>query len=142
MLNLKWTYLMDTEITVLLTPSTLFPFVFLRTLHVHKICVTHRISNSQNKRTGQIPFTSFCGGPVSVDFYFKTMIGSKKYNHNILSSMKSTLILTFRIINLQIYRTNLHLLSTDANPDGKGCPTASKLVKESEDVNVVKRLLF
>ncbi len=92
----------------------------------------------QNKQLiehiGQIPFTSFLGGPVSVDFNFQTMLGSKEYNHNILSSMKSTLIPTYRIINLQIYRTNLHTFITDANPDGKGCPTASKLVKESEDI--------
>jgi hypothetical protein len=70
------------------------------------------------------------------------MLGSKKYNHNILSSMKNTLILTFRIINLQIYRTTLHTLTTDANPDGKGCLTASKLIIEFEDIYFVKKLLL
>jgi hypothetical protein len=51
-------------------------------------------------------------------------------DHHFFSSMKGSLILTFKIINLQIYRTicTLTPLTTDVNPDGKLCLTASILI--------------
>jgi hypothetical protein len=77
-------------------------------------------------------FNSMWGVSFAVDFLMK-MLGSL-----IISSLpKSTRILTFIIkilINLQIYRTSLLCipLTIDANPDEKGCITASKLIKKSE----------
>jgi hypothetical protein len=55
------------------------------------------------------PFPSLWGGSVFVDFI---------YSHYLLSCIKRTLILTFRIIN--IYSKHPSLVTTDANPDGKG----------------------
>ncbi len=57
-------------------------------------------------------FTSLWGGSVSVDFIFQIMLGSKENIHHSLASVESTLILTFRIIDLQIYRTALPSLLT------------------------------
>jgi hypothetical protein len=66
----------------------------------------------------------------SADFIFQIMKGSKENIHHFLSSVKITLILTFRIISLKISRTTVHTTHTDANPDGKRCLIASKLIKE------------
>ncbi len=76
-------------------------------------------------------------GAVSVDSVFMIMLGSKKNSHNILSFIKSTLILSFIIkviINLRIYRT-IHccrnpLLLTPILI--KRVPNCIKVIKESE----------
>ncbi len=75
------------------------------------------------------PFTALWGGSVSVDFIFKIKImsGSMENFQHLFFSIKKTLILTFIEINLQIY--SAHPLTTDANPDEKGCLTASKFRK-------------
>ncbi len=54
------------------------------------------------------PFTSLWGGSVSVDLIFMIKLGSKENSHLFFFSIKSTLILTFTIIN--IYRTTLDTL--------------------------------
>ncbi len=65
------------------------------------------------------------------------MSGTKENSHHLLSCFKSTLILTFRIIDLQIDRTTLYTpLTIDANPDGKGPE------KESDKHIYCKKLLF
>ncbi len=83
------------------------------------------------------PFTSVKGGSVSVDFIFQIMLGSKEISHHFLSPIESTLVLTFRIISLQIYWTTLHSthytpFTTDSNPEWQRVPHASKLIKLSE----------
>jgi hypothetical protein len=54
------------------------------------------------------PFTLLRGGSLSVDLIFMIMLGSKEHSHHFFSSTKITLILTFILMNLQIYRTTLH----------------------------------
>jgi hypothetical protein len=75
-------------------------------------------------------FTSLLGGFVSLDFTFMIMLGSKEIAIIYSLPSKVSLNITFIIINLQIYRTTP--LTTNENPDGKGCLIAQKLEKESE----------
>ncbi len=70
------------------------------------------------------------------------MLGSKKNSHHFFSSIKNAFILAFRIINLQNTSQPLISLTTDANPDGKWCLTASKLIKESEEHMFCKKKLL
>jgi hypothetical protein len=81
------------------------------------------------------PFTLLRGGSISVEFIFMIMLEDQmKHSHHFFSSSKITLILTFILMNLQIYRTKLYISpTTDANTDRKCCLTASKLIKESEE---------
>jgi hypothetical protein len=68
------------------------------------------------------------------------MLGSKENSHHFLSSIESTLVLTFGIISLQIYWTTLHsthpsLLTQTLN--GKEC-----LMRQNYEKNIYKRLLL
>jgi hypothetical protein len=47
--------------------------------------------------------TSLWSCSVSLDFIFMIMLGSMEIIHNFFSSVKSTPIVTFIIINIQIY---------------------------------------
>jgi hypothetical protein len=89
-----------------------------------------------SQRIKPSPFTSSWGGSVSVELIFQIMLGSKKNSHNFFSSIESTLILTFRIIDLQIY-TPL----TNSNPEWKKVLHASKLIKLFEK-HIYKELIL
>ncbi len=53
-------------------------------------------------------FTSLWDGSISVDYSFQIMQWSKENSHHFLSSIKITLILTIKIINLRISRATPH----------------------------------
>jgi hypothetical protein len=58
-------------------------------------------------------------------------------------SAKVLSLYQFIIINLQIYRTTLHTTGySDVNYDGKGCLTASKLIKETYKHIFTEKLLW
>ncbi len=61
-----------------------------------------------SQRIKPSPFTSLWSSSVSVDFIFQIMLGSKENIHHFLSSIESTRIPTFRIINQKSDRTTLH----------------------------------
>ncbi len=90
------------------------------------------------------PFSSFMGWFwfCGIGFFDYSRIKGKQSSY--LYSPKSTLIITYIQIknqntNLQNY-TFVHItLYFDANLDGKWCLTASKLIKESENIFFVNR---
>ncbi len=93
--------------------------------------------------TADQPLHLLWGGSVTVDFIFTIMLQSKENGHHFLSSIKITLILIFRIINLQIYRTTQHNpLTTDANPDEKRVPHCVKTHKRIWETYLLYKSCF
>jgi hypothetical protein len=77
-------------------------------------------------------FTSLCGGSVSVDYILMIMLGSKENSHNFFFSFKYSHSNIHNNLSTNVEDLHYSPVTTDANPDGNGCQTASKLIEESE----------